>query len=188
VYSLEINGGKTTQVTNGKFDLNPDCAPDSKSFIYTTMVNGKKLLMSIPLSGGQPKQLSEEFVEFAAISPDGQDIALLTVQGDGVQTRPVVKVIPSKGGAPIKTVDPNPLISGLIQVSEDGKAINYPIKEKGASNLMRQPLDGGPATRVTDFQQLDIYGYAFDWPNKKLALTRGRVNSDVVVLSQQQPQ
>jgi len=188
VYSLDINGGKTTQVTNGKFDLNPDCAPDSKSFIYTTMVNGKKLLMSIPLSGGQPKQLSEEFVEFAAISPDGQDIALLTVQGDGVQTRPVVKVIPSKGGAPIKTVDPNPLISGLIQVSEDGKAINYPIKEKGASNLMRQPLDGGPATRVTDFQQLDIYGYAFDWPNKKLALTRGRVNSDVVVLSQQQPQ
>ena len=116
VYSLDVDGGKTTQVTNGKLDQSPDCAPDSKSFIYTTMVNGKKLLMSIPFSGGQPRQLSEEFVEFAAISPDGQNIALLTVQGNGVQTRLVVKVIPANGGAPIKTIDPNPLISGLMQI------------------------------------------------------------------------
>ena len=188
VYSLEINGGKTTQVTNGKFDLSPDCAPDSRSFIYTTMVNGKKLLMSIPFSGGQPRQLSEEFVEVAAISPDGQNIAMLTVEGAGVQTHLVVKVIPSNGGAPIKSVEPNPLISGVLQVSDDGKAIYYPIKEKGVSNLVRQPLNGEPMTRVTDFRQLDIRGYAYDWPRKKLAITRGRVNSDVVVLSQQQPQ
>ena len=42
---------------------------------------------------------------------------------------------------PSKAVDPNPLISGLMQFSEDGKSIYYPIKEKGASNLVRQPLE-----------------------------------------------
>ena len=188
VYSLEVNGGKTAQVTNGKIDQNPECTPDGKSFVYTTMVNGKKLLMSIPITGGQPKQLSDEFVEFAAISPDGQNIALLTIQGNGVQTHLVVKVIPANGGAPIKTVDPNPLISGLMQFSDDGKAIYYPIKEKGMSNLVRQSVNGGSAVPVTNFKELDIHGYAYDWPSKKLAITRGKVNSDVVVLSQQQAQ
>ena len=37
-------------------------------------------------------------------------------------------------------------------------------------------------TQVTDFQELVNYGYAYNWPNKKLAVTRGKSNSDIVVL------
>ncbi len=40
--------------------------------------------------------------------------------------------------------------------------------------------------QVTDFKQLEIHGYAYDWPNKKLAVTRGRANNDVVLIKQQQ--
>ena len=39
---------------------------------------------------------------------------------------------------------------------------------------------------MTDFKDLDIHGYAYDWPNKKLAITRGKSNSDVVLIKQQQ--
>ena len=186
VYRLDIAGGKTVLLTNGKFDQNPVCSPDNKFFVYTSVVNGKQFLMRMPLEGGQPKQLSDEFVEFAAISPDGQQIAMLTVQGNGVQTRLVIKVIPANGGAPIKTLDPQPLLSGLMQYSGDGKSIYYPITEKGVSNIVKQSLDGGAAMQVTDFKELDIHGYAYDWPNKKLAVTRGKSNSDVVLIKQQQ--
>src|SRR5664279_2771897 len=112
------------------------------------------------MEGGQPKQLSEDQVNFAAISPDGQQVALLTDQGDGVHTRPVIKIIPATGGAPVKTVEASRLISGYMQYSGDGKAIYYPITEKGVSNLVQQSLGGGPAAQVTDFKDLDIHGYA----------------------------
>ena len=186
VYRLDIAAGKTTMLTNGKFDQNPVCSPDSKFFVYTKLVNGKLSLMRMPLEGGQPKQLSEDVVEFGAVSPDGQQVAMLAIQGDGVQTRILIKVIPADGGAPIKTLDPNPLISGLMQYSGDGKSIYYPITDKGVSNIVKQSLDGGAATQVTDFKELDIHGYAYDWPNKKLAITRGKSNSDVVLIKQQQ--
>src|ERR1035441_8582808 len=107
VYRLDITGGKTTLLTDGKFDQNPVCSPDNKFFVYTKLVNGKMSLMRMSLEGGEPKQLSDNIVEFGAVSPDGKQIAMLTVQGEGVQTRPVIKVIPADGGAPIRTVDPH---------------------------------------------------------------------------------
>ena len=186
VYRLDINGGRTTRLTDGKFDQTPVCSPDSKFFVYTQLLNGKKLLMRMPLEGGQAKQLSEEVVEFAAISPDGQQIAMLALQGDGTQTKLVIKVIPATGGAPIKTVDVHPLLSGLMQYSADGKSIYYEITEKGVSNLVTQSLDGGAPVQVTDFTDLVAYGYAYDWASKKLAVTRGKSNSDIVLIKQQQ--
>ena len=73
--------GRATQLTNGKYDKNPTCSPDGKFFVYTTLSNGKLLLMSMDLEGGEAQQLSEDCVNFAAISPDGQQIAMMTVKG-----------------------------------------------------------------------------------------------------------
>jgi len=50
---------------------------------------------------------------------------------------------------------------------------------------VKQSLDGGAPVQVTDFTDLVAYGYAYDWPNKKLAVTRGKSNSDVVLIRQQ---
>jgi eukaryotic-like serine/threonine-protein kinase len=186
IYRLDVQGGKTTQLTKGKYDQNPACSPDGKFFVYVSLVDGKLLLMRMPMEGGQPQQLTEDQVNFAAISPDGQQIAMLTYQGDGTQVRPVIKVIPATGGAPIKTVDAYRTISGYLQYSDDGKAIYYPITKKGVSNFLKQPLDGGPETQVTSFNELTSYGYAYSWANKKLAVTRGKSNSDVVLIKQQQ--
>ena len=111
---------------------------------------------------------------------------MLTVQGNGVQTRLVIKVMPANGGAPIKTIDPHPLLSGIMQYSGDGRSIYYPITEKGVSNLVKQSLDGGAPVPVTNFTDLVTYGYAYDWSNKRLAITRGKSNSDVVLIKQQQ--
>jgi len=185
VYRLDIAGGRTTELTDGKFDQAPVCSADNKFFVYTALVNGKKSLMRMPLDGGQPKRLSDDVVEFAAVSPDGQQIAMLAIEGEGVHFKLVIKVIPANGGAPIKTVDAQPLISGLMQDSGDGKSVFYEITEKGVSNLVKQSLDGGAPVQVTDFTDLVAYGYAYDWPNKKLAVTRGKSNSDVVLIRQQ---
>ena len=185
IYRLDIAGGQVTQLTDDKFDQNPFCSPDNKFFVYSKLVNGKALAMRKSLEGGQATQLSDEVVEFSAVSPDGQQIAMLTLQGTGTQTKLVIKTIPASGGAPTRAFDANPLISGVMQYSGDGKSVYYPITERGVSNMVQQSIDGGPATQVTDFKELDIHGYAYDWPNKKLAITRGKSNSDVVLITQQ---
>jgi hypothetical protein len=41
---------------------------------------------------------------------------------------------------------------------------------------------------MTNFTELQIMGYDYDWKNKRLALARGRTNTDVVLLTQQQVQ
>jgi Tol biopolymer transport system component len=188
IFRMDVASGKPTALTNGKFDQNAACSPDGKFFVYTTLLNGKQLLMKMSTSGGEARQLSDDFVQFAAISPDSQQVAVVSVEGNGVQTKAVIKVIPADGGAPLKKFEPHPLISGRLEFSEDGKALYYPVSEKGVSNLVKQPLDGGPPTRVTDFQELSVYGYAYDWAANKLAITRGKVNSDVVVITQQAAQ
>ena len=162
------------------------CSPDNKFFVYTTLVNGKKLLMRMPVEGGPAQQLSDEFVEFATISPDGKQIAMLTVKGGGVQTRLVIKVIPADGGAPVKTFDAHPLISGLMQFSGDGKSHLLSDHRKGCFESGQAVTGRRRATPVTDFTDLLAYGYAYDWTNKKLAITRGKSNSDVVLIKQQQ--
>ena len=100
IYRFDVASGKADIVTSGKLDQNPACSPDSTFFLYVSLVNGKNLLMRVPLQGGQPRQLSDDYVEFAAVSPDGQQIAELGVQGNGVQTKTVIRVIPANGGAP----------------------------------------------------------------------------------------
>jgi serine/threonine protein kinase/Tol biopolymer transport system component len=186
IYRLDIAGGRTAQITSGKFDQSPVCSPDGKFYAYTTFINGKQVLMRMPAEGGEAKQLLDEPVFAAAISPDGQQIALLGLEGQGIQAKTMIKIIPATGGAPIKKFDSHPLISGNLQYSGDGKAIYYPITEKGVSNIVSQSLGGGPPTPVTDFTELDIHGYDYDWANKRLAVTRGKSNSDVVLIKQQQ--
>ena len=109
----------------------------------------------------------------------------MTVQREGAQETFMIKVMPASGGAPIKSIPALEALVGDLEYSADGKAVYYPVTEKNVANLFRQSLDGGAPTRVTDFKELKIYGYAFDWPNSKLAITRGKVNSDVVVITEQ---
>jgi len=186
VYRLDVTGGRTSLLTHGKSDQSPSCAPDSKFFVYASLVNGKQLLMRMSLEGGEPKRLSDDIVEFGAVSPDAQQVAMLALEGDSVHIKVLIKVIPANGGAPVRSVDAHPLISGLMQFSGDGKSIVYPVTEKGVSNLVKQSFDGTPPAPVTKFSDLVMYGYAYDWPNKKLAVTRGKSNSDIVLITQQQ--
>jgi len=188
VFRMDVPGGRPAQLTNGKFEKNSACSPDSKFIVYTSLVNGKQLAMRMSMEGGEAKQLSDEFVLAVAISPNGQQVALMIVQGQGVQTNCAIKLIPANGGAPIKSLAANEAVSGSMQFSADGEAVYYPVTEKGVSNLVRQSLDGGPPTPVTDFKELTVNGYAFNWASNKLAITRGKLNSDVVVITQQAAQ
>ncbi len=188
VYRLDLQNGSVAPLTKGTVDQNAVCSPDSKSFLYTTFIKGKRLLMWTSMSGGQPKQMSDKVVQFAAYSPDGQQIAAFTSQGTGVNFRSMIEILPAQGGLPVKTFPPIPAISSIFEYSADGKFLYYPVTAKGVSNMLAQTIGEKNVTPMTNFSDLLIYGYDYDWKNKRLAVSRGRSNTDVVLLSQQQSQ
>ena len=188
IWRLDLQSGAATVLTKGRLDQNALCEPDSKYFLYTSIDNGKKLLMEMPLSGGEAKQVTSRVADFGAISPDGQQIAALTTEGTGVNFKALIAIVPVAGGLPVKTFPPSRSISNFFQYSSDGQALYYPVTEKGVSNMVMQQVGGATVTPMTSFNDLTIYGYDYDWKNKKLALARGQANHDIVLLTQPQGQ
>ena len=185
IYLLDLQAGTTKPITSGKADLNAACSPDSTFFLYTKLENGKKLLMRQSLEGGEAKQIFPDFAQFGSLSADGKTVALLTLEGKGVDTKTVIKLLDANGGPPVKSFHPNQSIAGLMTFSPDGNYLYYPVNEHGVSNLVKQSIDGGDAVPVTNFDDLLIYDYSYDWKNKRLAITRGRSNSDAVLIKDQ---
>ena len=140
------------------------------------------------LSGGDARQLSDKVFEFGVASPDGQQIAALASQGGGVNFRTMIEILPAQGGLPVKSFPPVSAMSNVFQYSADGQALYYPATAKGVSNIVMQPVGSKTVTQVTNFNDLLIYGYSYDWKNKRVAVARGRSNTDVVLLTQQQVQ
>ncbi len=100
----------------------------------------------------------------------------------------MIAIIPAAGGLPVKTFPPSRFIASYYQYSPDGQALYYAVSEKGVSNMVRQQIGAATVEPVTNFTDLTMYGYDYDWKNKKLALARGQTNHDIVLLTQQQGQ
>jgi eukaryotic-like serine/threonine-protein kinase len=186
VFRLDLQSGTAMAVTNGRVEQNPVCYPDSKFFLYTSLERGRQLLMKSPVAGGEGKQLSDKPINFAAVSPDGSQIAAFGVEGQGGNAKPVIEILPAQGGLPVRSFPPSRFISGMFEYSADGQKLFYPTTERGISNMVMQPVTGGPVTSVTNFSDLFIYGYDYNWKEKRLAVARGRINSDIVLITQQQ--
>jgi len=188
IWRLNLQSGSVTALTKGKADQNAICSPDSKTFLYTSFEKGRKSLMEMSLSGGEPKQLTDKIADFGVFSPDSQQIAALISEGAGVNFRAMISILPAQGGLPVKSFPPLPTISNLFQYSADGQSLYYPVTVKGVSNMVMQAIGTKNITPMTGFSELTIYGYSYDWKNKRLAVARGRNNTDLVLLTQQQAQ
>ena len=129
---------------------------------------------SADLLGRLGEPLPRGFHE-AIPSPDGTLISghYGTPQGERIIVVPI-------GGGALKrfdTVPPN------ASWAPDGRSLIYSNSRGGIANLMRQPLAGGPAAPITQFTAEQIFAYALSPDQKQLAVVRGQVSSDVVLVS-----
>jgi eukaryotic-like serine/threonine-protein kinase len=161
-------------------------SPDSHWVYY---VDDKNRPSKVPIAGGTSEPLFADAVKARLLeplpkdfhdampSPDGLSIAGHYL--DGQQGGERIVVIPVQGGALKRFTAMPPSASWW----PDGKSLVYIDTRAGISNLVRQPLAGGPVAPVTKFTAEQIFGYAVSPDQKHLALVRGRVSSDVVLIS-----
>jgi Tol biopolymer transport system component/DNA-binding winged helix-turn-helix (wHTH) protein len=176
IWRADPDGANPKQLTRGTDNLQPSCSPDGKWVVFV----GGPRLWKVSIDGGAPTRLTDYDARSAAISPDGKWVAAVNVEGD----RWNIAVVPFEGGQPWKTIYYTAANAGFnaLRWTPDGQALVYIDTRKSVSNLWAQPLTGGPPKQLTDFKSELIFDFAWSRDWKQLALARGTVTSDVVLI------
>jgi eukaryotic-like serine/threonine-protein kinase len=116
----------------------------------------------------------------AAISPDGKWVVY--VQKDGSEQSLWIRQIATN--SIIQIVPPAEVRIGRETFSPDSNYVYYFIIERNspAGVLYQAPTIGGPPKKLTDFKENGVWRYSWSRDGKQLALTRGTVKSDVVLI------
>ena len=91
-------------------------------------------------------------------------------------------MLPFGGGQPVRIFDNIPTRGQHIEWTPDSRALIYIDTRGGAGNLWTQPVEGGTPKQITDFKDDRIFTFAYSRDGKQLALSRGTIDSDVVLI------
>ena len=86
------------------------------------------------------------------------------------------------GGEPLKTFAVPSAFYQRIHWAPDSSAFTYLDQVNGTQNIWRQPLNGSPPVRLTDFDEDKIWAYDWTADGRKLIVSRGGRRRDVVMI------
>jgi Tol biopolymer transport system component len=180
LWSMSADGSRRRRLTTGG-DSYPFFFPDGGSVAFQRMTVDTVpfTVQQISIAGGTPTQIGTSHTMRPAVSPDGRFIAHYWMTPE--QWRLGV----TRVGEPLpqQSLALRPSHSGrIVRWSPDGQALAFIDGASGAWNIWTQPLDGGPARKLTHFTDGRIA--AFDWSRdgSRLAWTRITDVRDVVMI------
>ena len=181
LWRVDPDGSNTKQLTFSDDTEGPVCSADGKWVIFSA-AGGK--LHKISVDGGSETELTSFPASFAAVSPDGKRIACVYFPE---LEKTAIGILSFEGGSISKSIpfDRASLpvsAAGRMQWTPDGTEIAYVENRGGVSNLWSQPLDGSAARSLTNFSSGQIFSFAWSPDGQKLALTRGTISSDVILI------
>ncbi len=184
IWRINLDGSGLKQITSGDFaDFAPQVSPDGKWVLFSSFRSGVQLIWKVPSDGGEAIQVTDIISGGAAFSPDGKYVAALHFTLGGTVGQ--IAVVPVDGSTePPKLITPPSDINlgaGLFW-SPDGRSLTLKSTQRGVGNLWRQPIDGGPPKQITNFTSDLISSFAVSRDGKRLAISRGSANLDVVLI------
>ena len=180
LWRMEATGGNAKQLTFGHNEAEPACSSDAKWVYYRDVADSQRL-KRIPLEGGKPELVSDDVAGPYALSPDGKAIAALDVRE--LDHKLVLELV-SIEDRKVAYHDLDQRASAPLAFSPDGKAVVFTVRAKGIDNLWVQPLDGSSAHPLTHFTAELIGRFKFSPDGSKIAIERGHIESDAVLLSE----
>ena len=191
IWRVDADGSHSKQLTHGKDDELPGCSPDGKWFYYADNTKNYEIYRE-PIEGGTPElikasRMKNGFVGSAGdVSPDGKLLAAIVTQIDPVTEADIHALalidVAANTESSIKTFPSQPTITFPVEFTPDGKNVAYRVIDKGTDNIWMQPVDGSKGRPVTDFTTDHIRFFSWSPDGKTLAVVRGHLISDVVLL------
>lgn len=180
--------GSRVRLTTG-MDIYPAISPDGRYVAFTRFAEGVAL-WRIPIEGGEAKQLTDltGIPQVPSFSPDGTHIVFHRMQNG--QTNASLKTVVRSDGGGIVAEFAIPAgkthsVPGRhsTQWTPDGKAFDYALIRDGVSNIVRQKLEGGAPTTLTNFTSGLIFNFAVSPDGRQIAYSRGSYARDVIAFS-----
>jgi serine/threonine protein kinase len=180
VWSRDAAGQNPRKLTTGLFGSIPRCSPDMRWVYFFDYASSA--LMRVPIAGGTPQKVSDlQLVGGYDISPDGAAALFVTMSHAEGHKERLLEVVVDTGQVRRQITMQKPW-TGPIHYSVDGKALEYVVRENGVDNIWRQPLDGSAGKWETAFKSEHISHFQWSPDGKRLAMSRGHTDSDVVLI------
>jgi Tol biopolymer transport system component len=112
------------------------------------------------------------------ISPDGKFLAGSFLDREARGFR--IGIVAVGSGELVKRFDH---LFYMLAWTRDGRAVTYADVKDGVWNLWNQPIDGGPPKAMTNFTSDQIFSFGWSTDGKRLAIARGTVTNDVLLVS-----
>jgi Tol biopolymer transport system component/DNA-binding winged helix-turn-helix (wHTH) protein len=186
LWKMDVDGGNPRQLTNGPIEILPQVSPDGKWIVYHSYASGVTTVWRMPIDGGEPMLLTDKVLDgYSSVSPDGKFVSCLYLDDSDGKKYWKIAMVPFDGGRPVKLFDvrPSPISFSPLFWTSDGNSLMYLDRKNGVSNIMQLSIESGDSRQMTNFTSDRIFYFDWSRDGKRLAIARGRVNEDVVLIS-----
>ena len=189
LWCFSMDDRRLKQLTSNSIANGGDFTPDGESIMFSlaSVLNPDSSVSSvtykIPMAGGEPVKVWQDKSR-PYFSPDGSKIAF-TFWDDSTKAwlRAVMPFDETTPKTKIVSYLPYDPLDIAVRWSPDSQAMIFSKTESGVTNLWRQPLDGSSPEQITHFTEGEIWAFAYSHDGKYFAYTRGRTDSDAVMIS-----
>jgi eukaryotic-like serine/threonine-protein kinase len=187
IWRVDTDGSNPKQLTYGATDVAGVCSQAGRWVYYENLDTLQ--LFRVPIDGGTPEVVQGTEGLFTStglgLSSDGKLLVFLATSNDPKTHVGKLVLVPLDAGPKprVKFLDPDPRAAAHRPLfTPDGKALVYPVREKGTDNLWLHPLDGSRGRQITNFKADAIQTFQFSLDGKTLGVMRTHIDSGVVLL------
>jgi eukaryotic-like serine/threonine-protein kinase len=179
--------GKDARVLTGKWNVTcASAAPQVFYFAEDGEKGGRLFRDSSELDA--PAVVTDKPVQHYAVSPDGKNLAIIYWEENN---RAFALETISLADKSVKSI-PLPTTAAqkygetqfVLRWTADGKNLTFANDENGFSNIWLLPLNGDKPRRLTDFNDKYVFSFAWSADGKNLAVSRGSLTSDAILMRQ----
>ncbi|HEY5883436.1 MAG TPA: DPP IV N-terminal domain-containing protein, partial [Pyrinomonadaceae bacterium] len=178
VWRMDSDGSNVRQITEGIGEFTPVITPDNKWIVYQTASDVG--IWKVPIDGGKAERITDKLTSQHSISPDGKLIACRYREQDLSPFK--LALIDFNTGQTVKTIDIPPT-NNVLDWTPDGSQVLYVDTRNGVSNIWSQPVNGSTPKQLTNFKSDLIFVFDLSGDGKQLAVSRGTVSRDVVLIT-----
>jgi serine/threonine protein kinase len=190
-------GGAARMETDGKNwsflenKWNVRCASATADIFYFAVIDdGRAGLFRDSAELNSPELLSQKGLQDFTVSPDGKSIAYVAWEENKRINVGEILSVKDKSvksfAFPTTAVQKYSESQFVLYWTSDSKNLSFVNDENGFANVWLLPLNGEKPHRITNFN--DNYIFSFAWSNdgKNLAVSRGTLTSDAILLKQKE--
>ena len=180
LWRVDADGRNPMQLTRGSYDSEPAFSRDGESVVYVSREGHVPKLRSVPIDGGEPVLVTDEFSQHPAFSPDGKVLAYYRMNQKQRDQRHLV-FIPAQGGAPLNTIPAPKNFGSVMQWAPTGDALWY--RDSTLTSIWVLPIDGTPPSQLINLRNQTLAAFSFSQDGRQFAYSSGPRLSDVVLIT-----